>query len=432
MGLEQIVDIQISLSSVNLSRPGFGIPLIMSAAAWIPAGETRRYTTLAGILEESGVTTSSPAYLQAKAFFDQSPRVSEVVIAPTSTPVAQINTITPDVTDQEVQSFIVTLNGEEFEFVSDASPTAGEVVTGLISLINGGQDKVTASGTTTLILTADVAGEGFTVAVSANLTDVATTPSNGIGDDILKALASGADFYGVVIQSRTKAQILQAASVVESAEKLLFVCTSDADVKNGVAANVLLELEALGYNRTVLLFSEDQASFPEARWMGDTFPLDPGAVNFKFRTPIGMVADKLTDTQKLTNILGNKGNTYTVVGGQAITEEGKVVSGEWIDVIRDVDWLKTNMQLDMYELFLQSDKLPFTDAGGTVIETKLKARLEEAVSRGILSEYTLFIPKVKDIPAQDRTNRFFTGITFDGVLQGAINKVRIRGTVGAV
>jgi len=69
-----------------------------------------------------------------------------------------------------------TINGTAFAFTSDGTPTAAEVVAGLTSLINAdGPLPVTASGTTTLILTGDVAGNTFTYSGSANLTQADTT-----------------------------------------------------------------------------------------------------------------------------------------------------------------------------------------------------------------------------------------------------------------
>lgn len=88
-------------------------------------------------------------------------------------PKAQVVTVTPDVSLVAVQNFIQTVNGTPYNFLSDATPTAAEVVTGLKLLINADFGAVvTATGTTTLILTADVPGTPFTHAESANLNAV--------------------------------------------------------------------------------------------------------------------------------------------------------------------------------------------------------------------------------------------------------------------
>lgn len=99
--------------------------------------------------------------------------------------VAQIQTTTPAVLTAGVKTYTQTINGTPYSFISDATPTATEVVTGLKNLINAdGPLPVTATGTTTLILTADVAGTAFTSSVTGpNLTTVATTanvPYSGV------------------------------------------------------------------------------------------------------------------------------------------------------------------------------------------------------------------------------------------------------------
>ena len=94
------------------------------------------------------------------------------------TAVAQVATVTPDVSVQSIQHYIQTIDGTPYDFTSDATPTPTEVVTGLTALINADIGcAVAATGTTTLILTAKVSGIEFTHSESANLVAVDTTPN---------------------------------------------------------------------------------------------------------------------------------------------------------------------------------------------------------------------------------------------------------------
>lgn len=71
-------------------------------------------------------------------------------------------------------SYTVTINGVTFTYLSDSTATQGEIVAGLLAVINAGSEPVTAiSGTTVLYLRSDVAGTAFTLTTSANI--VATT-----------------------------------------------------------------------------------------------------------------------------------------------------------------------------------------------------------------------------------------------------------------
>ncbi len=78
------------------------------------------------------------------------------------------------------QTDTLTLNGQPFPFVSDATPTKPEIAAGLTTVINTAPrtQPVTASYTATndfLTLTADVAGDDFNVSTSQNLSQTSIT-----------------------------------------------------------------------------------------------------------------------------------------------------------------------------------------------------------------------------------------------------------------
>lgn len=93
----------------------------------------------------------------------------------------QVVTVTPDVSDQNVQAYVQIINGVVYSFTSDITPTASEVVTGLKADMAAdpawSSSAVNVSGTTALIITAKIAGTAFTHAESANLSAVLTTPN---------------------------------------------------------------------------------------------------------------------------------------------------------------------------------------------------------------------------------------------------------------
>ena len=88
-------------------------------------------------------------------------------------------TITLVTANVPVAQYSVTIGSRPiYTFTSDGTPTAAEVVSGLIALINADAlCPMTASGTTVLTLTGKVLGEEVTVSQSSNLTFSETTPS---------------------------------------------------------------------------------------------------------------------------------------------------------------------------------------------------------------------------------------------------------------
>jgi len=135
---------------------------------------------VAAINANTNVNTAVVAAGAAKPF-----SVTSLVLgqAFTITGSANITSITTTTANVPKEVYTQTINGTVYTFTSDGTPTATEVVTGLKALINAdGPQPVTATGTTTLILTGDVSGVDFTHSPSANMSTVdntaATTATN--------------------------------------------------------------------------------------------------------------------------------------------------------------------------------------------------------------------------------------------------------------
>jgi hypothetical protein len=128
-------------------------------------------------------------------------------------------------------------------------------------------------------------------------------------------------------------------------------------------------------------------------------------------------------------VRGQSGNTYETVGGVSITREGTVASGQFLDVIRGIDWLKARIEEDIYQKLVNADKIPFTDSGVTIIENSLRERLQDGINQGVLSSFTVSVPKVADVSSANKLVRTLPDVEFTGVLAGAIHKVVIQGRV---
>ncbi|MCK5610319.1 DUF3383 family protein, partial [Candidatus Pacearchaeota archaeon] len=111
------------------------------------------------------------------------------------------------------------------------------------------------------------------------------------------------------------------------------------------------------------------------------------------------------------------------------TQEGVVASGEFIDIIRGVDWIQARISEAVFTLLVNADKVPYTDPGVEMIKTEIQAILEQAVDNNVLVENTITItaPKVADVSSVDKANRFLPDIKFGATLAGAIHKVKIDG-----
>jgi len=83
----------------------------------------------------------------------------------------------PGTANVPIEVYTVTIGSVPYTFTSDGTPTAAEVVSGLIAVINGTPSApVIASGTTVLNLVGKVSGP-WTYAVTANMTAANATPN---------------------------------------------------------------------------------------------------------------------------------------------------------------------------------------------------------------------------------------------------------------
>jgi hypothetical protein len=253
--------------------------------------------------------------------------------------------------------------------------------------------------------------------------------SSDYGDSIQAAYDYSKEWYAVIIESRASADILDAAAKVETLKRLLLCCTEDAAVTAQSSTNILSSLNALNYDRTAYIWSADSEKFPEAGWAGRVLPTDPGSATWKFKTIVGIAADALTSAQSNYIRDTKKGNTYETIGGVSMTREGMVVSGEFIDVIIGIDWLKAQIEESVFAKLVNADKIPYTNAGIAIVENELRKCLQNAITNGVLASFTVSVPDVASIASADKTARLLPDVTFTGVLAGAIHKVEIQGRV---
>jgi hypothetical protein len=263
------------------------------------------------------------------------------------------------------------------------------------------------------------------------------------------------DWYGLVITTRNPDAVLEVASWVEGnrANRKLFATASNdsaillplpsplerpedvAGTKD--VSSIARRLADAHMSRTAVVYNSLRRqvgtgdSFPDAAWMGRQLTASPGASTWMFKTLDGISADSLSDTQSRIARAKNA-NTYESIGGVPITAEGKVASGEYIDIVKGVDWLHARLTERIFSRLVNLPKVPYTDAGVAVFETEIRAQLSDGVSAGLLANDpapTVRTPLVRSIPFNDRAMRVLPEITFAATLAGAIHWVRVNGTV---
>lgn len=241
------------------------------------------------------------------------------------------------------------------------------------------------------------------------------------------------DWYGVAIASRTKADILLVAAWTESRVKIFGACSAEAGVLvPGTTDDVASTLQDSSYERTFYIWHSQAATcFPEGALMGAQFPKIAGASTYVYKTLAGIPVDNLTTTQE-NSALAKNASVYVNIGGINMTEGGKVMSGEWIDVITGIDDLVIDQRSRVFGKLVNSEKVDFTNAGITKIVGAVRESLRRSVNNSVLAEdpaFTVTAPLASEVSAQNKGNRTLPDVKWQATLAGAIQKVLIAGTI---
>jgi hypothetical protein len=424
--LDQIIDISISLSTKTITQQGFGIPMIVGESMKLDR-RAKEYADISEVAED--FAEGDTEYKMAEAEFSQEKTPEKVIIGKkvvlASAAVTSATRVGASGTNAKRATIVQTGSNAEVGATAtitgfstseyNSTPTVVEVVD---------EDTYVVEYASALV-SGTASGSG-----SAALSE---TWSNAIQ----KIYDYNSDWYCAILTSAVEADILSAAAKIESLKRMLVVRSSDSDNKDSAeTGSVLYQLKALNYDRTAFFYSGNVSTqFIDAAVTGRNLPVTPGSDNWSFKELVGVAADNLQSSEA-NAILNNNGNTYEVYAGRSITRFGKVVSGEYIDIIRGADWLKARLQENLFSLLINNEKVPMEDVGTDMVENNMREIFEEAVANRFIARdgdgkglYTITVPDIDDVSTQDKLNRLLSGVTFSGTLSGAINKIGIAGNL---
>ncbi len=254
------------------------------------------------------------------------------------------------------------------------------------------------------------------------------------------------DWYVLAIESRAIADQEGVANWVESRRKLFALASNDSDIidltegaDNPTTGSIFARLNLTNF-RTFGLYNEDAGTgsdlWAEVAWVGEQLTRDPGSSTWAFKSLSLIAPSNLSPTQA-ANALSKNGNVYQLVGGVPITRGGVVFggtdpSGEYIDVMRGIDWLQARMTERVFSRLVNLPKVPYTDGGVSIIVAEVKAQLDAAIIAGVLAQDplpTVTAPLVKNVPINDKALRQLPDVKFQATLEGAIHKVVVQGVV---
>lgn len=442
------VNVSVSITDFTLSRVGFGTPLMLIEHAKTFA-RTDTYTKAADLLT-AGFSATSTAYLAALELTSQDRKPSSFKVGRKFGNSNSIQTISFNITGSITGTWTVSFDGATTSALADniTDTALASAMVGLSSITS-----VTVTGSMTAGFTVEFTGGDASTAQTA-ITTVTTALATSAGAFTLTGTVTQTQYGGatetwlaglnaVVAYDNdwfmlltpgltTVADVTAMATVIEPLTKMYGHTSHDSAIltTDTAAATVASKIAASSLDKTFVMYSEDTASYSAVAWSGLMLPKDPGSATWAHKTLVGVTADSLTTTEK-TNILSHNASYYETVAGRNITFDGKVGSGEYIDVIRGAMWIETRVGEEVFLRLAQSEKIPFTQEGAGIIEGCIRSILEQAVARGILIDGTISIemPDVDSVSAVEKAARQYLNVQFSAQLQGAIHKTTIIGNL---
>lgn len=442
MPASDIVTINTTLASLGSERPGFGIALVVGeVSAEVAVLFTDRTvvvtkSTFVETLTALGFLATDLIFIACNVLFSQNPTPTSAIVGRRATPVAQISNVA--ITGSEDGTYSVVINGTSFDFVASGS-TPSLIEAGLIALVNGGTEPATASPGSgdDLDLTADEAGVPFTLTVdvvtapAGNLVPTTPTPNSGLGEDLAAISAENDDWYCVIETSRSAGVIQTGASVVESysPNRIYMAQSNDALILDpGDATDIGSILQLASFGRTGLWYHDNDSEFADATAAGDSLPTDPGSITWNNRE-INVTTPPTHTANGISAMMDKSVNYLERIGGRNVTRGGVMASGEFIDVVRGIDWFEANLSADIFDLLVDSDKVGYDDEGGETLKGVVDGRGRNAIAQGVFATFTSTVPKVADQDPVDRATRNFPDVNWEATLKGAVHTVVVNGTV---
>lgn len=438
MGIESIVNVVVTAATATVTQQGFGTPLILGTTTRSGTDRVRYYSTLASVAVDYANTT--PEYLMAQRIFSQSLRPARVAIGKRLQLPTQRFTLTPTALNSTRYAFqLGGASGPVVEYVSDSSASLSEITAGLAAAFAALDVEVKP----TTITVTDV-GPGTSVRLQGSAAGVwnsveVLTPSvlsiiqdstdAGVTTDLDALQQAQPDWYGVLTPFASQAEVMAIAAWVEANRKLFFYASTDRDMWDAAYdpdtadSTVGGALKSRNYARSLLVPAESTGDFADAGALGYFLATQPGGSTLHLKGVVGVSALTLTPNQQ-DNLLSYNANPLVYISGLTVLQDGKTAAGNFVDLVRDTDWLVARIQESVLTVLAQPGKVPYTDEGVSLLTAAVAARAQDATTAGFLAEgWKVSSVPVAQVSVADKAARRYPAITLTANYAGAVHTV---------
>lgn len=445
--ISDIVKVTISKQTAQITTAGFGTPAIIGefpANKTSPNFDRHAYYATTEEMVDAGWITTDEMYLRVQKLFSQEPRPDRVMVGrkkPESEAVETWTEALTAISDASLDWYMFTLIPTQsakvvFDIDFVASNSIVFTINGVsVTAVPFNSDQATTMADIITQIETDIVGSSV-ILDPTDLTDrtlIIEIESSSVSTASVIVTGGVSQPVGTVTLI-TEDDVEEIAGWTQTQKKIFFHTSDDPDIITSSSADIGSILKLGAYSRSAINYHPQLSSdqyFSEA-YAGRGLPFDPGSSTWNGKTLSAINTYNLSSGER-TFALDKNVNIYTLIAGLGYTEEGKTASGEWIDIMRGIDWLEARLGEKVFsELAKASNsgsKIPYTDGGVQIIVGFVKEILELAVRNGVLASYEVTFPKVSEVPEAEKLARNLPDIKFTGILAGAIHTVEIDGLV---
>jgi len=437
------IQITVSTSGPGLTRKSFGSPMVVGHHSNFPE-LYRRYSGASALTDivADGFTVYDPIYKQVRGLLSANNKPEYVYVGRLPTAFSQTFDLTvknAEVRAGQVYSFsIVSPDGTTtaISYTAIAGDTGTTVAVALNTLINAVTDLSSTSSANVITVAADNTGELFLITgYDIGLVDYKdNTADSALVTEVTAIKNAGAESYGLLLADCcSAARVMVLAAFVETQTDVLFVTSYDTDNQDsGSTVSLSYQASNAGYDRTVVCCSDDQANDFAAAWVGDRFPYDAGSVNWA-HTILSGVSGTSYSSSAIAAMDANNANYYVKVHTNTNAAYwGKAAGGEYIDIVRGIDWIIATMRENILSRFLAVKKIPYNNTGAEIISGGIEEALIEGEGNDFIDSeqpYTITYPDYREIPLATKQSRHYPDFKFKAYLVGAANTTSIEGVL---
>lgn len=413
--VSSVVSVTVDMAPAAAQLRNFGAALIIGSSDVIDVAERiRTYSSseIDAIAIDFGAT--SPEYLAAQAFFSQSPQPSDVqigrwaksatnglirgrILSTSEQAISNFTSVDSGAFDVTIDGSVVNVTGVDLSECSNLNAVASAVTEKLTSkgtCLWDGQRFVIKSATTGTSSTVSIVtntGLSVVMGLEAGTTMVNGAQAESLVEAVTALLDSTAWYMAFVSGEYETEDAIAAAGLIEAASPsrvIAFTSMDTAELDPQDTDTLGAQLNALGYNHTLVMYSSTNASAAASllgRMSTVNFEGSNTTITLKFKQCPGVVAENLLSSQ--ANALRAKNvNVFAAYDNDtSILQEGVMSGGWFIDERHGLDWLQNRVQTDLWNLlYTSTTKIGQDEVGSTQLVNCVNASLEQGVTNGLI------------------------------------------------